>query len=306
MTAFILDIKHISKNYRKTRALNNVSLNMQRGEVYGLIGRNGAGKTTLMRVISGLTHPDSGEIKLFGEAVQEKTSLFERIGVLIENPAVYPQLTAMENMKLLATAIGLQQKEQVPASLELVGLSPDSKKKVKHFSLGMKQRLGIAMAILNNPDILLLDEPANGLDPEGIIQMRRLFRQLAREKQIAVMISSHQLDELARVADRIGIIDHGEMIEEVSMAELIKRCQDKIVIQASEIDAVVNTLEREFKIQDFKVVDSETVELYEQLSELAEINRQLVQAGHQIRSIQMSQTTLESYFIDKIGGLKNA
>ncbi|MDO5737775.1 MAG: ATP-binding cassette domain-containing protein [Eubacteriales bacterium] len=301
MTNCILELKDVSKSYHEIKALDNINLRLLRGEIYGLIGRNGAGKTTLMRIISGLTFADSGTVEIFNKDASVYEDMLERIGVLIETPALYPNLSARKNLALKAAGVGLVDYEQIDELLLAMGLDPKDKKIVKKFSLGMKQRLAIAMALLGNPDILLLDEPANGLDPQGIIAIRESLLRLAREKQITIMVSSHILDELSRMITRVGIIEQGRLIEDISKQELDERCREKLVIKTAEIERAVNILEENLKINNFKVVDGETIEIYEHLDSAREINSSLSKSDIPIDFIGVSKTSLEEYFMERIG-----
>ncbi|MDO5734464.1 MAG: ATP-binding cassette domain-containing protein [Eubacteriales bacterium] len=301
MANYILELKNISKTYHQTKALDNVSLRLLRGEIYGLIGRNGAGKTTLMRIISGLAFADSGTVEIFNQDLRVNESILERVGILIETPALYPNLSARKNLALKAAGIGLVDHDEIDQLLLAMHLDPKDKKIVKKFSLGMKQRLAIAMALLGNPDILLLDEPANGLDPQGIIAIRESLLRLAREKQITIMISSHILDELSRIITRVGIIEEGRLVEDISKQELDERCREKLIIKTTKPERALNLLEEELGIKNFKVVDAETIEIYERLDSTREINRQLAKAEIPIDFIGLSKTSLEEYFMERIG-----
>lgn len=301
----LLKTKGITKKYGDTIALENINIELKRGTIYGLIGRNGAGKTTLLKIISGLSFPDKGEVLLFGKETNQNKDLFERIGVLIENPGLYPDLSAYENMKLKCIAYGINQKGYIESLLEEVGLGYTGKKKTKKFSLGMKQRLGIALALVGEPDLLLLDEPANGLDPQGMKEIRETLLRLAEEKNMTMIVSSHILDELSKLVTRIGIIDEGRLIEEVDKDTLLEKTKDKIEIITNDIEKAVTTLENEFAINQLKVIDNRTIYVYEQLDMSGEINAELSKMGVVVDSISVNRETLEEYFIELTGGGKN-
>lgn len=304
MTSYILKTKNITKSYGDTIALDNISIEIKRGTIYGLIGKNGAGKTTLLKIISGLSFPDEGEIILFGEETNKNKELLERIGVLIEEPGLYPDLNAYENMKLKCIAYGINRKGYIESLLDEVGLAHTGKKKTKTFSLGMKQRLGIALALVGDPDLLLLDEPANGLDPEGMKEIRETLLSLAAEKNISIIVSSHILDELSKLVTKIGIIDEGRLLEEIDKDTLLEKTKNKIEIMTKGIDQAVTILEDKFAIKNLKVVDNNTIYVYEKLEMSGEINTELSKMGITVDSISVNRETLEEYFIDLTGGEK--
>ena len=221
---YVIETRELTKRYGQHAAADAVSLHVKRGEIYGFIGRNGAGKTTCMKMICGLTTPTSGGIRLFGKSEQESGPLRSRIGSLIEEPGLYYEMTAYENLKCRCLMTGIDEKGYIDSLLELVGLSYARNRKAKAFSLGMRQRLGIALALTGNPEILVLDEPINGLDPQGIAEMRQLFVRLKEEKHLAIMISSHILEELAKLADTFGIIHDGRLLQEISREQLMEEC----------------------------------------------------------------------------------
>ncbi|WP_314068533.1 ABC transporter ATP-binding protein [uncultured Vagococcus sp.] len=301
MTNYLLETHQLTKRYREQVAVNAVDLHIERGSIYGLIGRNGAGKTTLMRTISGLASPTSGTISIFGESGPKVSRYFSRIGVLIESPGLYGDMSAADNLKLKQLCIGLKGKTYVGSLLELVGLGSVRKKKVKSFSLGMKQRLGIAMALIGEPDLLILDEPLNGLDPEGMVEVRHILVKLAKEKNITIMISSHILEELEKMATTYGFIHQGVLVKEVTHEKLMSECSDYIEIQLDEPSLGCTVLE-EMGIRDYQVIDQKNIQVYEQLSRSSEINLALGQANVAIRSISLSQISLEDYFLSLTGG----
>ena len=279
MSDYILRIENITKTYGRTKALDKINIEIKRGDIYGLIGRNGAGKTTLLKAISGLAFPTQGEIFLFGEKINGNNNLLERIGVLIENPGLYPNFTAYENMKLKCISYGINKTAYIESLLEQVGLEGVGKKKVKQFSLGMKQRLGIALALVGETDLLLLDEPINGLDPQGIIEIRDILLKLNKERNITIIISSHILEELSKLATRFGIIDKGQLIEEVTKKDLLEKTKDKLEILTNEVEKAVNVLEEKFNIHNLKVIDNNTIYVYERLDKGGDINTELLRCG---------------------------
>ena len=305
MEDYILSTKDITKTYGNTKALDKINMKIKRGTIYGLIGRNGAGKTTLLKIISGLSFPTEGEVMLFGEKTTGNNNLLERIGVLIEDPGLYPNLTAYENMKLKCIAYGINKKGYIESLIKEVGLEDVGKKKIKQFSLGMKQRLGIALALVGEPDLLLLDEPVNGLDPQGIIEVREILTRLSKEKDITIIISSHILEELSKVVSRIGIIDNGFLIEEIDKEELLEKTKDKLEIITEDVEKAVTVLEEQFDIISFKVVDKNTIYVYEKIDQSGDINKALVYAGIKIDSLSINRESLEEYFINLTGGKKH-
>ena len=305
MNDYILKTENITKTYGSTKALDKINMNIKRGAIYGLIGRNGAGKTTLLKVISGLTFPEEGEVVLFGKKIAGNNELLERVGVLIEDPGLYPNLTSYENMKLKCIAYGINKKGYIASLLKQVGLEDVGKKKIKQFSLGMKQRLGIALALVGEPDLLLLDEPVNGLDPQGIIEIREILTRLSIEKDMTIIISSHILEELSKIVTRLGVIESGKLIEEIDKKELLEKMKDKLVINTSEVERAVTVLEEKLNITNFKVVDSNTIYVYERIDESGAINSELSKSNIKVDSISVNRESLEEYFINLTGGGKH-
>ena len=306
MNDYILKTNDLTKTYGTTRALDKINMQIKRGAIYGLIGRNGAGKTTLLKIISGLTFSTRGEVLLFGEKTNNKNNLLERVGVLIEDPGLYPNLTARENMKLKCIAYGINKKGYIEDILEQVGLENTGRKAVKKFSLGMKQRLGIALALVGEPDLLLLDEPINGLDPQGIIEIRDVLLRLSKEKNITIIISSHILEELSKIVSRIGIINDGKLIEEIDKKELLEKTKDKLEIVTSQTEIAVTVLEEKLNILNLKVIDNKTIYVYEKIDESSAINNELLKAGIEVDSIYINSESLEEYFINLTCGEKYA
>ena len=298
---YILKTNLLTKQFRQQKAVDGVSLQIERGAIYGLIGRNGAGKTTFLRMVAGLARPTSGEIELMGIPSTEKSirSAFERVGCLIEQPGIYNNLSAFENCKLKAMNSGVYSKKYVEEKLALVGLSHVGNKAAGHFSLGMKQRLGIALALIGEPDLLILDEHINGLDPQGIIEMRDIIHQVNRDQHITVLISSHILEELSKIATHYGIIHEGRLIEQLSSEELMDKCAAKLVIVTDTPEKACTVLDTLGGIE-YKVADRKTIHLTNRLDDAAAINMALCSAGVAVQSIGKKNESLEDYFVGLI------
>ena len=298
---YVLKTESLSKFYRKTKALSSLTMNVPKGSIYGLVGRNGAGKTTLIRLVCGLQDPTQGTFLLFGAdgSSKEVYKARRRVGAIIETPAIYRDMTAKENLKQQYRILGLPSFDGVDEILSLVGLSDTDKKKAGHFSLGMRQRLAIAIALCGDPDFLILDEPMNGLDPQGIIEIRELLLSLNREKQVTILISSHILDELSRVATHYGFIDNGTMVKEISAAELMAAQRKCIRVTVSDTAVLARTLD-EAKIE-YSIVDDNTADIYGNIN-IAEVTLLLSSKGCMLTSIHEKDESLESYFINLVGG----
>ena len=274
MSDFLIETKQLTKIYGEQTAVNSVNLHVKKGRIYGLLGRNGAGKTTIMKMILGLTPITSGEVDVFGQNIKGKEKrIYPRIGAIIETPGFYPNLTGTENLEIFAKVRGTAAPNAVKTALEIVGLPYKDKKLFSKYSLGMKQRLGIANAILHDPELLILDEPTNGLDPIGIAEVRNFIKDLSEERGKTILISSHILSEIELLADDIGIIDHGVLLEESSMEELQKRNSRYILLQVSDIPKAVTLLERQFAVQDYSVEDDHTLRLYDTSLDMAAVNK---------------------------------
>lgn len=299
MTDCIIEICGLTKMYKSKAAVRNLDLRIYRGEIVGIIGKNGAGKSTLLKMIGGLVYPTSGELHFFNRAAAGDQSFFERMGVLIEHPGLYPNISGYENLKLLAIAYGLSDREvTVRKLLELVGLDPNNTAKVKSYSMGMKQRLGIAVALLGSPDVLILDEPMNGLDPQGIVEIRQLILEL-NAAGLTILISSHILEELSKIATKYAIIHQGEFAEVISKEDLQQRCEERIELEVEEARGVLPVLERELNITKYKVVDSRTVYVYDAHVRIRQIVQVLSQQGIMIDSIARHKQSLEQYFLER-------
>ena len=302
---YVVSTKGLTKVYGKHTAVDNVSLHIKRGEIYGFIGRNGAGKTTFMKMLTGLAAPTAGEISLFGSTGEAMNKQTERVGNLIEDPGLYPQFSGYQNLKCKCLALGIHKEGYIEELLNMVGLSGAGKKKVKKYSLGMKQRLGIAMALVGGPDLLILDEPINGLDPQGIAEVRDILLKLRDEQNMTIMISSHILEELYKIADTFGIINKGKLIQELSKEELSTKCSDYIELKCDDTSRACPVLDG-MGISDYKVVGNDTIYIYEQVDNLGAINKALANADVMVNLLNVVQERLENYFLELVGGEENA
>ena len=307
MKEVILKTYNITKKYGNQVAINNVNMTIKKGEIYGFIGQNGAGKTTLIRLITGLIHKTGGEIELLGatgEAELNKSRTM--IGSLIETPSFYTNMTARENLEVSRLVRNIPGKKCIDEVLELVGLKDVEKKKVKNFSLGMRQRLGIANALMGNPKLLILDEPINGLDPMGIVEIRELLKKINKEKDMTILISSHILSELSELATTYGIISNGKLIEEITSEELAEKCRQYIDLKVDDTSRAVTLLERELGISDYEVLEDKKIKVFSNLDNVGEVNSILSKSGVIVESISIKGENLEEYFMNKIGGVLNA
>lgn len=296
MKDVILKTNNLTKKYKDFTALNNANITINKGDIYGLIGRNGAGKTTLMKVITTLTNKTSGEFYLFDKNDSDLTETKRRIGCLIENPAFFENLTAYQNLKYYAIQKGIIDYSQIDKVLDLVKLSDSKNKKFKTFSLGMKQRLGIAFAMLDNPDFVILDEPINGLDPIGISELRETLKKLNEESNITMLISSHILSELYLLANRFCFIEKGKIIKELSKEELDVECSRAIVIKTNNVKETCLILEKELNTTNYKVIDKHEIRLYDYLDNSGKVNKVLAKNDIDVISIYESGISLEEYF----------
>jgi len=295
---YILRTHNLTKTIKRKEIISNVSLNIKKGEIYGFLGPNGAGKTTIMKMITNLIKPTSGEIEIFGEKlINSSIYVLGRIGSIIENPIFYDKLTAKENLELHCEYMGYHDLEVIDESLKLVNLRGADDKAVKDFSLGMKQRLGIARAICTRPEFVILDEPINGLDPIGIKEIRDLFLKLSKEFGITIFISSHILGEIELVADTIGVINHGRLIKEVSMEEIRSQNMDYIEVKSNNCERVGYILEHFLSITNFKVIDNKYIRVYDSKIAPNEIMKILVMKDVPVESINLKRSSLEDYFL---------
>lgn len=307
MKKVVLKTYNITKKYGEQLAVDNVNMTIKKGDIYGFIGKNGAGKTTLIRLITGLIHKSSGEIELLG--VNEENELNKArtmVGSLIESPSLYTNMTARENLEVSRLVRNIPGKKCIDEVLELVGLKDVEKKKVKNFSLGMRQRLGIANALMGNPKLLILDEPINGLDPMGIVEIRELLKKINKEKDMTILISSHILSELSELATTYGIISNGKLIEEITAKQLSEKCRQYIDLKVDDTARAVILLERELGISDYEVLEDSNIKVFSNLDNVGEVNSLLSRSGIIVESISVKGENLEEYFINKVGGVLNA
>ena len=299
----VLEIKHLEKKYKDVSILKDVNMSIKKGSIYGLIGKNGSGKTTLIRIITGLQKPTSGIYSIYGIPYNNKDILNERnrIGAIIESPSIYNNLSAKDNLIVQFKNIGNPALDEVENLLKLVGLRNTGRKKVKYFSLGMKQRLGIAIALSSNPDFLILDEPINGLDPEGIIEIRELILDL-NKKGITILISSHYLDELSKIATDYGFLNNGKIVKEISAIELKQKMKKKIKIKVNNIKEAVKYFET--KNISYEVINKENVNIYG-YKNISKIIIDLSKKKCIVEEIHENNETLENYYINLIGGDNN-
>lgn len=298
---YVLTTDVLSKQYGHFKALSAFTMHVPKGAIYGFVGKNGAGKTTLIRLICGLQQPTSGSYTLYGRKNTEKgiAKSRRRMGAVVEIPSIYLDMTAEDNMKEQYRILGLPSFDEIPKLLKLVGLENTGKKKAKNFSLGMRQRLGIAIALAGDPDFLVLDEPVNGLDPQGIIEMRELILKLNRERQITVVISSHILDELSRLATHYGFIDRGHMVKEISAEELNAACRKCMRIEVSDIKVLAHVLEG-MKIE-YQILSETQADVFEKVG-ITKIVSALSEEHCEVLSIEERDESLESYYVSLIGG----
>ncbi|MCR4863215.1 MAG: ATP-binding cassette domain-containing protein [Ruminococcus sp.] len=301
MREIVLQTKGLTKKYKNFIALNSADMTVYRKDVYGLIGRNGAGKTTLMKTVTGLTQKTEGEFEVFGKNSSEYEDEKKRVGCLIENPAFFPNLTAYQNLRYYSYQKGITDLKQIDDALELVKLTDVKDRKFRKFSLGMKQRLGIAFAMLDNPDLIILDEPINGLDPIGISELRETFRKLNEERGITLVISSHILTELYAVANRFLFIENGRVLKEVTKDELDLECSRCIVVRSDDTKRGAMMIEDKLGINDFKVIDDREIRIYKPNTDPAEVNQALVTGGLRVSEIFESGVSLEDYFKQLVG-----
>ncbi len=303
MKEMIIQTHNLTKQYGKQKSVSSLNMNVRRGRIYGLLGRNGAGKSTAMKMLLGLTTPTSGDVTIFGQSMRTNSNeILPHIGSLIEAPGFYPNLTGTENLRIFFQLRNMKRTENIRIALELVGLPYRDKKLFSQYSLGMKQRLAIALAVMHNPKILILDEPINGLDPIGIAEMRSFIRSLCDNYGKTILISSHILSEIAMLADDIGIIDKGVLLEEESMVELEKKNRRYVSFKVSNTRQASDLLETEFNTKNFKVLDHHRLQLFDTDLSIPQINRKLIESGVDIAEVQQREDTLEDYFKKVTGG----
>lgn len=301
---YVLETNNLEKKYKDFKALNHTNIHIEKGAIYGLIGKNGAGKTTLIRIICGLQEPTNGSYTIYGKKNNSSdiVNARKRMGAIIESPSIYKEMSARDNLIEQYKLVGMPSFDGIEELLKLVGLAGTGKKKVKNFSLGMKQRLGIAICLANNPDFLILDEPINGLDPQGIIEIRELILKLNKERNITILISSHYLDELSKIATHYGFLDSGSIIEEITSEELMKKMEHKLILKVSNQKDFVKYFE-ENEIS-YEVIDKKTINVYGKYN-LSKFVNELSKNNLIADEIHEQEESLENYYINLIGGGNN-
>lgn len=293
---YIMETVGLRKSYKGNVVVNDVNIHVPKGAIYGFVGPNGAGKSTVMKMILNLIQPEVGEVQLFGEKVTDQSyEVFKRVGSIIENPYFYEKMTARQNLELHCDYMGFPNKERIDEVLQMVDLQNVEGKQIRHYSLGMKQRLAIARAILAKPEFLILDEPINALDPEGIREMRNLFQRLNQEDETTIFISSHILSEVDLIADTIGIIQHGNLLAELPIEEIHKHQTEYISLQVDDV-AHAATLLEQMDITNFSVLDQEFIRIYDSNISGKVLSKALIESGVGLESLGRKQDTLEDYF----------
>ena len=304
---YILTTDSLTKQYKNVKAVDSVNRHVKKGDIYGFIGRNGAGKTTTLKILSGLSHATSGDFCIFGmnSSLMRSRNMFSRIGILIEEPGLYGDMSAYDNLKMKCLCSGIKDKEYISKLLYMVGLGNVGKRHTKTYSMGMKQRLGIAMALVGNPEILILDEPINGLDPQGIAEIRKTLLYLNREQGKTIIISSHILEELSKIATHYGIINNGRLVAELTPDELSAKCESRIVIKIYDVNSAARLL-HSINIHKFNIADQNTIHIYEHIEDSSQINMALCKADVFVSSLWIEQAGLEEFFFNMTGGADNA
>lgn len=296
----VIELNELTKCYGKNTVVDKFSLSVEKGHICGLIGPNGAGKTTFMRMIAGLTAPTSGEMRFFGKGDDLDRSR-RRMSFMLEAPIIDPNLTAWQNMQYVRFVKGIANEKKITENLEFVKLGDTGKKPAGKFSLGMKQRLGIAMALMNDPEIMVLDEPVNGLDPEGIVEVRHMLKKLSDERGVTIIISSHILPELAELCSDFTIINHGKLIESFSSDELLSKCRSRISIRTDNINETAAVLEKKLGIREYKAVHGEEIHLFERLDDIKTVSKTITDSGFVITKFVEEGESLEEYYLSKVG-----
>lgn len=303
MNEYVIETRNLTKQYGVQKSVSDLNIHVKRGRIYGLLGRNGAGKTTTMKMLLGLIKPTSGTVKIFGKSmIGNEKKILPRIGCLIESPGFYPNLTGTENLKIFARLRGIPAKNAIKSALEVVGLPYNDKKLFSQYSLGMKQRLAIALAIMHDPELLILDEPINGLDPIGIAEVRDFIRELCDVRGKTILISSHILSEISLLADDIGIIDHGVLLEEESIAELEQKNSKYIHFVVSDAAQASRIIEKDFYTRNFAVENDHSLRIYDTDLSVSAINRSFIENGLEVSEAHTCEDSLEDYFKHVTGG----
>lgn len=303
MNNTVIKLRDISKKRGQTEILNHLNMTVYQKDIYGFIGQNGAGKSTTMKIIMSLIKETQGQLELFDSLDNQINR--SRIGAIIENPAFYPYMTAYENLKYYVQYKGIVEINSIEKVLKMVGLENVRKKKYKNYSLGMKQRLGLALALINNPDLLILDEPLNGLDPQGIVELREILSHLNKKYGITMLISSHILDELEMIATRYGFIHQGQMIEEITAEKLQEKLKKYISLDVENIGLASITLEQKLHTENFKVMDDHIIYLYDFVNESSQVATTLIQEGVILNKMNISNVSLENYYLSLIKGVES-
>jgi len=307
METILFRTKNLTKKYHSNYAVNNINMQIKQGEIYGLVGKNGAGKTTLLRMISGLTLPTNGEIELFSETSRAGLNKSrKKTGCIIEVPSFFPYLSGGKNLEYYRRQRGIAEKQVVEETLKIVGLGDTGVKKFKNFSMGMKQRLGLALAIMASPDLLILDEPINGLDPTGIVEFRDILVKLNKERNTTIIISSHILSELSQMATTYGFIDNGEFIEQISAKNLEAKYLSCLVIKVDNIEKASVVIESQLGCSKYEVLNDNEIRMYELVDKSEIVAEALITNGIKLYALNQVGSDLENYFINLIGGNKNA
>ena len=302
MSECILKVNKLTKCYNNVKVLDGVSFAIERGKIYGFIGENGAGKTTAIRILAGLSAADQGEIEIIGQSESKQLEVTrKKIGIIVEKPILYDSLSAVDNMNMQCILYGQKNADILPQLLKKVGLANVKKKKVKDFSLGMKQRLGIAMALVQEPKLLILDEPVNGLDPMGMVDIRELLKSLNKEYGITIIISSHILTELYQLATDYIIIHKGKIVELLTLEALNDKCRKHINIETDEMEKAAETIKRELKTENYKIVSENTIKLYDCIDDVKNIAKILFDGGILVTGFTVVGENLEEYYIDLLG-----
>lgn len=303
MGKYIIETKNLTKQYGAQKSVADLNIHVRKGRIYGLLGRNGAGKTTTMKMLLGLTAPTSGEVRICGMSLRgNEKRLLPRIGSLIESPGFYPNLTGTENLSIFATLRGIPNRHAIRDALDLVGLPYKDKKLFSQYSLGMKQRLAIALAVMHDPELLILDEPINGLDPIGIAEVRSFIRSLCEDRGKTILISSHILSEIALLVDDIGIIDHGVLLEEETLAELERKSSRHVHFLVSNTAQAARILERRFQERHFTIEDDHSLRLHNIELPVGRVVTAFVENELEVREVHTCEESLEEYFKRVTGG----
>ncbi|WP_028519051.1 ABC transporter ATP-binding protein [Ruminococcus flavefaciens] len=297
----VITMTNITKRFKKAEVVKNFSLDVKKGSITGLIGPNGAGKTTIMKILAGLMFQTSGELSFYGSRDDLDLNR-RRMSFMIEAPIVDYKMTAYENLNYVRYVRGYPDKKRIDEVLDIVGLKDTGRKKALKFSLGMRQRLGIAMALLTKPEVLVLDEPVNGLDPEGIVEVRHILQKLSEDQGVTILISSHLLSELSELCTDFSIINKGQLVENLSLEELHDRCRSHIVLRTNNTEKTAAVLEDKLSIGSYKVLQSGDIEIYEQLDAVERISKTVTDSGCIITKLYESGQSLEDYYLEKVGG----